>query len=347
MFSFNKISNQKSTMFLYSLRGALSRGMPLLLSIEMLSKLQPKPLNKYLSKIVFLAKRRNLKIPDLMEKYGFINYNEKIILEKAQDAKFAINQIVEMRKIQDQFTSTLFKLTSFPAIVLIVMPLATNGMLTAFKKPIDNMMLILKSKGIDYQLQVPHYFYYIYHQNWLKYASVLSVLIVGGFFLAFFLLKYYNPKILYKFIRPVAYDDLPFILTYMSALNKVGIPIEKIADILANSSIKPGWKKFFKNLQRKIKKGEKIYNEFKKQYFPAEIVTYIQYDEIAGSFWDSIDSLKELTIERNKEINGFLLNQLKPITSYFTYAIIIYYLIGIVLLNMDMYNIANALGTGG
>ena len=334
-------------MFLYALKGALSRGIPLAMSIEMLSKIQPKPLDKYLKRIIFLVKKKNKRIPDLLAQYDFLTPNEKIILEKSADAKFAIDEIINMRKIQDQFTSSLIKLLAFPALILIVMPFISNFMLNAFKRPFNDMLLILKSKGITYHMQTPKIFYYVYHQNWLFYTSIIAGVIIGGIFILYFYLKQYKPQILYRFLTPVAYDDLPFILSYMSALNKVGFPVEKVAEILAKSSIKPGWKLFFKNLQKRIIKGDKIYVEFKNQGFPKEMVTYIEYDELGGNFWDSIDSLKDLAIERNKEINHFLLNQLKPVFTYLSYGIMIFFVIGIVLLNLEMYNITNLLSVGG
>ena len=333
-------------MFLYALKGALSRGIPLASAIEMLSKVQPKPLDKYLKRIVFLVKQKNKRIPDLLAQYDFLTPNEKIILEKASDAKFAINEIINMRKIQDQFTSSLIKLLGFPVFVLITMPFLTRFMLNAFKQPFNDMLMILKSKGIVYHMQTPKIFYYVYHPSWLFYTSIISGAVISVIFFLYFYFKHYKPQILYKFLTPVAYDDLPFILAYMSALNKVGYPVERVAEILAKSSIKPGWKLFFKNLKNRIVKGDKIYVEFKRQNFPKEMVTYIEYDELGGNFWDSIDSLKDLAIERNKEINTFLLKQLKPIFTYLSYMIIIYFILGIILLNLEMYNITNLLSIG-
>lgn len=339
----NKVSKEKSTMFLYALRGALSRGLSIEKAIEMLSQVQPKPLSKILKNITFLVKKKHKRIPDLLYQYGILNKNEKVILEQAKDAKFAINEILEMRKIQGQFLRSLIKLLWFPLLVLFAMPFLTHWLMSMFKGAIDNMILILKQKGIDFHYNIPHAFYYIYHPKWLYYQSIIVAVFTFLFFAIYFYLLYYKPSILYKIFKPAAYDDLPYILSYMSALNKVGFPVEKIAEILGKSNIRPGWRRFFKNMQKKIKQGEYIYTEFKKMNFPEEMVIYMKYDEINGDLWESIDSLKELSMERNKEINEFLSLKLKNLTTILTYAIIAYFIIGVVLLNFSLMNIANLL----
>lgn len=341
-----KVSKEKSTMFLYALKGALSRGLSIEKSIEMLSKTQPKPLNRYLKNIIFLIKKKNKKISDLLASYDILTKNEKIILEQAKDAKFAVSEIIKMRQIQGQFIKSFFTLIYFPILVLIFMPFLTKYMLSLFQKPINDMLIILKQKGIAFHYNIPKIFYYIYHPQWLTYQSIIIIVLAGGIIGSYFYLLYYKPSVLYKILKPSAFDDMPYILNYMSALNKVGFPVEKIAEILGKSDIRPGWKTFFKNMQKRIKNGEKIYVEFRKMNFPEEIVTYIQYDELNGNFWNSIDELKELAINRNKEINTFLMSKLKGIFTMLAFAIIIYFLIGVILLNFNLMNIANLLSMG-
>ena len=342
-----KVSKEKSTMFLYALKGALSRGLSIETAIEMLSKTQPKPLNKYLKSIMFLIRKKNKKLTDLLMQYDILNKNEKIILEQAKDAKFAINEIIKMRQIQGRFTKTLISLAWFPVGLLIIMPFITHWILNILSKPLDNLKLILKQKGIEFHYSIPHIFYYIYHPNWLYYQAFIVFFITVGCILLYSFFLYYKPSILYKILQPVAYDDLPYIFNYMSALNKVGFPVEKIADILAKSNIRTGWKTFFKNMQKRIIKGEKVYSEFRKMNFPEEMVMYLQYDEINGDLWTSIDSLKELTINRSKEINDFLIMKIKNIILLLSYSIIVYYILGTVLLNFNYMRIANLLSATG
>ena len=144
-------------------------------------------------------------------------------------------------------------------------------------------------------------------------------------------------------MSPTAYDDLPYLLAYMSILNKVGYPIKKVAEILAQSNLKPGWKMFFKDLENRIKKGEKIYISFKREGFPEEIVTYIKYDELGGDFWANIDSLKDLTIMRNNEISDLFSSQLKPYITLLGWLIVIYFLSGVFLFSFAINNLANLL----
>jgi type II secretory pathway component PulF len=199
----NKISKQKSTMFLYALKGALSMGIPLTQAVKMLSKTQPKPLNNVLKRITFLVENKNDRIEDLLEKFGIINYNEKLLLEKANDTKFAVNEIIKMRKIQNQFTGTLIKLFRFPLIVLITMPFLAQYLVGVFSVPLNQLKLILKSMGITYHLTVPNYFFYVYHPEWLPYVAVGSGILFIGMFIVYMYLS--KNKYLYSSVNRVSY----------------------------------------------------------------------------------------------------------------------------------------------
>jgi type II secretory pathway component PulF len=343
-----KVSIQKSTAFLYALRGALGRGLSLEMAIEMLSKIQPKPLNKYLNQIIFLVKKKNKKIPDLLYQYDFLTKEEKIILEKANDAKFAIDKIIEMRKIDGLFLKSFFKTVSFPFIALIIAPIGVKALLVKIDPILQEMFLLLKEKGITPTYDVlglPNIFYFLWDRKILDIVSITSAVIFIGLIVGIFALREFKPSVLYRMIPYAAYDDMPYILSYMSALNKVGYPAEKVADILARSNIRKGWKQFFLNLRKRINKGEKIYQEFERAKFPKEIVTYIKYDELGGDFWHSIDSIKELAISRNKQVSDFFVGQLKPLMTILGYAIIFFFLISVLMLNFAMTNIGNLLST--
>jgi hypothetical protein len=339
-----KLSKIKSTAFLYALKGALSRGFSLELSIEMLSKVQPKPINKYLENIVFLVKKKNEKIPNLLHKFGFITQEEKIILEKAQDTKFAINSIIEMRKIDGLFLKSFFKVVTLPFLALIFAPLGVKKLLENIDPILSQMFYMLKAKGIEpsfEMLGIPKMFYFLWDRKILDYVTFTSAVVFIFIIVFIFFTRTYKPSILYKLLPPASYDDMPYILSYMASLNKVGYPAEKVADILAKSNLRPGWKEMFLRIKENIKKGGKIYTEFERMCFPKEIVTYIKYDELSGDFWGNIEEIKNLSIERNKQISEFFTGQIKPVSTILTYMIIFYFIVGILMLNLSLTNIGN------
>ena len=342
MVNFNKVSKQKSLMFLFALKGALSRGFSLETAIEMLSNIQPKPVNKYLKQIIFLVRKKNAKIFPLLEQYGFITKEERILFENAKDTKFAVSKVIEMRKIQDRFSKSFLKLFIFPIIALTIAPIGVYFLIGKFHNALSQIFYLLKARGItpSYdQLGLPPFFYFVWDRSILIEMSVISAVFFIVFFSLFFYFKRYKPEILYKILYPTAYDDLPYLFSYMSALNKVGIPIKKIAKILSKSNLKPGWKKFFKELERRVKNGDKIYIAFEKNNFPKEIVTYIKYDEMSGDFWANIDGLKELTMIRNEEISDMLIQQLKPIFTLISWGIMVYLISGLMLFSFGINNL--------
>lgn len=341
-----KVSRPKSFGFLFALKGALSRGLSVEMAIDMLSKTQPKPVNIYLSQIMFLVRNKNRKIYELLEQYGFITKEEQIILEKAKDAKYAINKIIEMRQIANQFSFAFLKLFIFPFFALIFMPLITYFALGKFYIVLSQILILLKNRGITPTFQdlgLPSMYYFVWDRNILLYISGISFIVMIIFYSTFLYLRRYKPSVLYKILYPTAYDDLPYLLSYMSALNKVGYPIKRIAEILSKTNLKPGWKKFFKELERKIKNREKIYIVFKKENFPKEIVTYIQYDEMSGDFWGNIDNLKELVMMRNKDITKLVTDQIKPYITLIGWGIIVYFISGLMLFSFSMNNLASLL----
>jgi len=337
-----KVSKQQSVVFLFALKGALGRGLSLETGIEMLSNIQPKPVSTYLKQIMFLVKQKNKKLFDLLTQYGFITNEEKIVFEKAKDGKFALNKILEMREIQDQFSKNFLKMLSFPFIVTIFMPLIIYWVLGKFTGALSQIFLMLRNKGIEPtfdDLGLPSIYYYVWDKNVLLYISATALIVTVLFYSTFFYLKKYKPQILYTILPPTAYDDLPYLLSYMSILNKVGFPIKKVAEILAKSNLKPGWRGFFQDLEKRVKNGEKIYVSFEREKFPKEIITYIKYDELSGDFWGNIDSLKDLTIMRNKDITEMLLNQIKPYVTLLGWAAVIYFVSGIMLFSFAVNNL--------
>ena len=339
-----KVSKQKSLTFLFALKGAISRGLSLEMGIEMLSKFQGKPINKYLNQILFLVKKKNKRIFELLEQFGFITKEEKVLFEKAKDIRFVMDRVLEMRKIQGSFTKAFLKL--FPMLVFasVFMPLITYAILGKFTGVMSQLFYILKAKGITPtfdDLGLPSMFYYVWDKNILLYVSVAFGIFFTIFFGIFFYLKRYKPSILYKLLPPTAYDDLPFLLSYMGALNRVGYPIKKVADILAESDLKPGWKLFFNDLKKRVKKGENIYLSFQRENFPKEIVTYVKYDEMSGDFWGNIESLKELSMMRNRDITELVTAQIKPYMTLLGWGLIIYFITGVMLFSFAMNNLSN------
>jgi len=341
---FKKVSKNKSLVFLFALRGALSRGLSLEIAVEMLSKIQPKPINTYLSQIIFLVRKKNKKIFELLEQYGFITNEEKIVFEKAKDTKFALQKVLEMRKIQDNFSRVFLKMFIFPFVALIFTPLLTYWVLNTFSSAMGAIFVMLENKGIKVtfdDLGLPSFYYFVWDKSILIKISVISAIIAVIFYGSYFYFKRYKPRILYKILPPTAYDDLPYLLSYMSVLNKVGFPIKKVAEILAKSNLKPGWHMFFKDLEKRVKNGESIYFAFKKENFPNEIVTYIKYDELNGDFWANIDNLRELTIMRNKDITEMFTSQIKPYVVLISWGIIIFFLSGIMLYSFSINNLTS------
>ncbi len=341
-----KVSKQKSLVFLFALKGALSRGLSLEVGIDMLAKIQPKPLNKYLNQIMFLVKNKNKKIFVLLEQYGFITKEEQIIFEKAKDTKMAINKVLEMRKIQNRFSTLFLKMFAFPFIAFIATPILVYVLLGKFDVVLSQLFLLLKNKGITptfYDLGLPSAYYFVWDRQILIYISVTAAVTAFIFYNIFFYLKRYKPQILYKLLSPVAYDDLPYLLSYMAALNKVGYPMRKVVNILAQSNLKPGWTMFFKDLEKKVQSGQKIYLSFQKENFPKEIVTYVKYDELNGDFWGNIESLKELAVMRNKEISSLFEMQIKPYVTLIGWAVVIYFISGLMLFSFAVNNLASLL----
>jgi len=339
-----KVSKQQSRVFLLALKGALSRGLSLETAIEMLSDIQPKPINIYLKQIILLVRQKNKKIFDLLTQYGFITKEEQIIFEKAKNSKYALNKILEMREIQNQFSKTFLKMFSFPFIATIFMPLIIYWVLGKFTNALAQIFLMLRNKGIEPtfdDLGLPSIYYYVWDRSVLLYISAIALIVTVLFYGIFFYLRRQKPHILYKLLPPTAYDDLPYLLSYMSILNKIGFPIKKVAEILAKSNLKPGWRGFFIDLEKRVKNGGKIYLSFQKERFPKEIITYIKYDELSGDFWANIDGLKDLVIMRNKDITSILMDNIKPYVTLLGWAIIIYFISGIMLFSFAVNNLVS------
>lgn len=343
-----QLSKSQKLLLLYSLKASLNMGITLQKAIELQSLSQKGKIKKLLTKANYLIVHKQKKTADALYATGIIKNEEKILLSNSKDPKMALQLIIETIELQGQFDKTLLSILWFPVLAVLGGMFAAYKMLPIFLKPFHELLKIVKIKGIPTQ-NLQHFDSYLWYINNYKdlpeYMLIYSGVVLGIIILYFYL-RYFYSEIIYKIFPLSAYDDLPFILTYMKGLKQVGLPTEKIFKILANAKVKPTWKRLFIVLLKNVEKNDtnfKISQTFKRFNYPNEVVNFLKYAEETNNFWDNIENLIKFVKEKNKIGNRFFKETIGKISTPLGYIILLYFLIGPVLIMLKTQTIQSAL----
>lgn len=343
----NKISKEDSLVILKSLRALMGLGNSLLEAVELQQSIEEKKNAKILAIIIHKVKKNNTKLEDLFLKFGLINKSEQLVLSYAKDTKEAIESILKLRSLSNNFNKTVRTLSIMPIIGFFIGLIGIGHfLLPVMRKPVDELIEIAKiKKGIDIDdvLNIPDTFFYIHHPDWVIPITIgVAVLIITVVALFFYFHKN-NPPFVYKFFSLKAYDDIPYIFILMRSLQKGGLDIYTISDILQKSDIPIGWRRFFLLLKKQIDKHDDLYKVFQSFGFPKQIYIIIKTAEKSKSFWESFDGLIEYAKEVNQFKNQIIVDRYKGVATIVGYVFVIYFLIGVMLLMFSMQNITMAM----
>lgn len=341
---FNKISKKDSFAVIYSLLSLIKLGNSLVTSLTLLEEMESGKVKKYLKTVLLLVNTKGYHVSKALLALGFMSDYEALILENAKDVKKSLKDIIDMREISGNFTNTLLKLSFFPAISVIIGLLIAYKILPIFATPLESINKILEIKGVSRigEEGISDLFWYINYPEAILPALYVYIACLFCFYFGYFYFREKNPSILYKTVKLVAYDDMPFILLFMRALNRTGMVPVEIAEVLSKSNIKSGWKPLFRNIKNGINNRTPIYQVFEKFNFPKEVTLIVKSAEIGKSFWENIDGLIQYTMERNENGNKFLLRYFGGLSTLIGYSIVIYFLIGIFIIMLEIQTVATA-----
>ena len=338
-----KANKNESLTILLGLRAALKLGLTIQEAIVLQSETSKGKIGRILVRASYLINKKRRRIADVFYQLGILSLEEKYILENAGMAsKQAINEIIQLREIKGRFDKTLFSLLWFPFLAGIIGMSLVIFLYPKFNKPFQAIIEMAKIRGIT-DLDTATGFWYVDHFYLVKY--VLAIWIIAGLFLAatyLFLRKYY-PDFVYRIFKLAAYDDIPYILTYMKILHNLGVPPIQIVNMLYNSNANPGWKKLFFKLKKAIANSKPVWYEFKRFGFPDEITLFMKYAEESKDFWGNIDNMIAFTFQKSIDGNEMLKRIWGPMSSYISYTIIIYFLTGILMFIFQLQSIATAM----
>jgi len=342
------LSKSQKLLLLYSLKASLNMGITLQKAIELQTLSQKGKLKKILTKVNYLIVQKQKKTTEALYETGVINNEEKILLSNSKDPKVALNLIIETIELQGKFDKTLFSIIWFPLLAIILGMFLAYKLLPIFLQPFNNIIKIVEIKGIptDGLKHFDSYLWYInYYKELPQYMMIYSVIVLG-IILIYFYLRHYHSEYIYKIFPLSAYDDLPFILTYMKGLKQVGLPTKQIFAILANAKVKPTWKRLFVNLLRNVEKNKinlKFSYTFRRFGYPNEVINFLKYAEETNNFWENTENLIKFVKEKNEIGNRFFKNTVGKIATPLGYIILLYFLIGPILIMIKMQTIQSAL----
>ena len=342
----NKITPQDSLVMIKSIRALMALGNSLFEAVKLQEEIEVGKNAKILKKIIFLIEKRNQSIEKLFLQYNIINNSEYLILTNSKDTKESLENIIKIRSVSKNFNKTIITLIAFPLIAFFVGLGIAKFLLPAISKPINDLVAVAKiKKGIDLDktMNIPDVFFYIHHPEYVNYIFFIAVTLIIGLFFLYRYLEKNNPSAIYKILPLKSYDDIPFIFILMRSLNKGGLDLYSIANLLQKSNINKGWRLFFLRLKKQIEKNGEIHSIFKAFGFPRQIYIIIKTSEKSKSLWESFDDMitysQDINIIKNKEI----VDRYKSIMTIVGYVEIIYFLIGILLLMFSMQNIVMAM----
>jgi len=338
-----KLNKNESLTILFGLRAALKLGLTIQEAIALQSETSKGKIAKVLAKADYLINKKRKKIADVFYKLGILTIDEKYILENAgMAAKQAINEIIKLREIKGRFDKTLFSLLWFPFLSGIIGMSLVIFLYPKFNKPFQAIIEMAELRGVT-DLETSTGFWYIDNFYMVKY--VLALWIITGFVLlaAYIFLRKYYPDFIYRIFKLAAYDDIPYILTYMKILHNLGVPPIQIVNMLYNSNTNPGWKKLFFKLKQAIANSKPVWREFKRYGFPDEITLFMKYAEESKDFWGNIENMISFTFQKSIDGNEMLKRIWGPMSSYIAYTIIVYFLTGVLMFIFQMQAIATAM----
>jgi len=335
-----KLNKNESLTILFGLRAALKLGLTIQEAISLQAETTGGKIGRVLAKASYLINKKRKKVADVFFQLGILSADEKYILENAgMAAKQAIDEIIKLRDIKGRFNKTLFSLLWFPFMSGIIGMSLVIFLFPKFNKPFQAIIEMAKIRGIT-GFDTSTGFWYIDHFYMVKYVLVLWIvigLLLAGVYL--FLRKYY-PSLVYKIFKLAAYDDAPYILTYMRILHNLGVPPIQIVKMLYDSNTNPGWKSLFFRLKKAISKSKPVWREFKKFGFPNEMTLFMKYAEESKDFWGNIDNIISFAFQKSIDGNELLKRIWGPMSTYASYVIITYFLVGILMLVFQMQSIA-------
>jgi len=340
----NKISKKDSFAVIYSLLSLVKLGNSLMTSLSLLEEMENGKVKKHLKTVILLVNSKGYHVSKALHAMGFMSDYEALILENAKDVKKSLKDIIDMREINGNFTSTFLKLSVFPVLCVIIGLFIAYKVLPIFSEPLESINKILEIRGVSsiHEEGISDLFWYINYPELILPSLYAYVCFIIFFYGGYFYLREKNPSILYKGVKLVAYDDMPFILLFMRALNRTGMVPVEIAEVLSKSNIKSGWKPLFGNIKNGINNRTPIYKVFEKFNFPKEVTLIVKSAEIGKSFWENIDGLIQYTMERNENGNKLLLRYFGGLSTLIGYSIVIYFLIGIFIIMLEIQTVATA-----
>ena len=338
----SKLNSIESTSVLMAMRASLGLGLSPQEAIELQAESQSGKIGKVLSTVSFLVNKKEKKLADTLYRFGILSLEEKYVLENSGNrTKETINDIIDMREMKGKFDKTLLSMIWFPIVSVIIGATLVLMLYPKFIGPYHSLLKMAEYKGVTMSDKVG--FLCIDHFELLQPFLFGYIAVVTILFLLYGYLRRYKPNLIYRIFPLAAYDDVPFILTYMRSLQKLGLPPVKIVDILYKANHNPGWKPLFHKLKNAILNSKPIYAEFKRFGYPKEIALFMQYAEMAKDFWGNIDHMIAFAIKRSEDGNNILQKTWGGLIMYVGYGIIIYFAVAIFMLIFQMQSVATAL----
>ncbi|QDD68139.1 hypothetical protein [Caminibacter pacificus] len=338
---FKKLSKNESTSILLSLRASMGLGFPFQKAIQLQAESQERKTGRILKMCAYLILKKEQPIADVLYKFGIINAMEKTLLEHSKSPKETIENIIQMREMSGLFFKNFLAIILKPLLAVIV---GMGLVLFIFPKvnlPVQALMEQAKMNGINVKLNTG--FWYIDNFQIVSKVLIIYLIFLIVFLGILFYIRKYKPSILFKIFPLSAYDDIPAILLFLKSLHSLGLPSHKIAEILEKSNVNPGWRPLFKKLKTALIDSKPIWKEFFRFGFPKESVNFIKYTEEGKIFWENIDKMIKYAKQRAEDGNKMMMKIWNPVSYYLAYIVIVYFLVGLIMLTIEMQNIATQL----
>ncbi len=286
MFSkFAKFSETESNIILVTFRNYSALGIGLPKSIEMLAENEAnKKLGQAYRRLSYAIHEKNIDPTIALQDLGIISSIEGFVLKKSKSTKFAIDDIMDMRKRKNKYESSLIKMF-LPSILWFYGTIAlipfVSGKLEEAREYLVTLLKVSKDIDISNQIILP---FYTQNPNLISTVPFLVLILFIGFYIYNYIR---NPFILYKFFKGKAYSDIAIFLNILSVLKSTGENSHQIFEIM----LKSGKFKKENNLLRILFSKKTLYDVFQQFHYPKDIVNVIKMGEQTKSFWKNLPAL--------------------------------------------------------
>lgn len=240
--------------------------------------------------IIYAIENENKKIEDVFLSVGLIKNSEYSILSKANNTEEAIEDILQVRKINWNFEKAIVKISWFPWLLLLITTFTIGFLTPIMVEKLGKQIAQLNGK-IDILKTLPWF---------MNYSLEFKVLTVFIFLLPFILsflylyLYYKDTKKIYKLFKLKAYDDLPRYFTMMISLRKTGASLRDIMNELYQFP----YPKPMSELWYYIANNDDMGKGFRLFHMPDDITKVIIRFTESNAIYDTFQNLKELSIKR-------------------------------------------------